>query len=378
MVKHAREPKAKAHSRGRRAVTLVELLAVVAIITVLMAILFPALNAAREASRQTACSNNLRQFGIGLQNQAQKTGAYCSGAFDWMLDGPVTEVGWVADLVQVGVPPGKMLCPSNPAQIAGVFNDLLGQDASAFDSCVDRIGTEARLAPDGTPIANPCRIIASAPLDPGSEARRLLVETEVLGEHYNTNYTASWWLVRSGVHLDSSGNLRSLKPGCSASLWSRNSTFGPLTIARADSATTATSFIPMLGCGGIAGPLAQKVGPHDAGTMTTLTMTRGPVVKSTMAPINFPSGTPYEGADGWWAGWTHTTLQDFRSFAPVHRGQANLLFADGSVRAYYDANQDGLLNNGFEPNAASGFTSSIIELPEQDVYSHWTLNRVSK
>jgi prepilin-type N-terminal cleavage/methylation domain-containing protein/prepilin-type processing-associated H-X9-DG protein len=99
-------------SRGQRAFTLIELLVVIAIIAILAAMLLPALAAAKERAKRTACLNNEKQMGLGSQMFADEDASHAfTGTYNFADD----DMNW---LYPTYVPAIKSFyCPSTKNEV---------------------------------------------------------------------------------------------------------------------------------------------------------------------------------------------------------------------------------------------------------------------
>lgn len=287
--------RARRSASGNRlppAFTLIELLVVIAIISLLLAILMPSLQMAREKAKETKCAATLADFGRGFHAYAAGNRDFlCSGSFDPEVtngrDGPVDKVGWVADLVNGQYSyPATMLCPANLARV----NQKLGQGPS---------GSFGQSYPNGDSYT------AWESID------------DRIRRGFNSNYTQAWYMARTEMKTSGSDfNTRRL-----------SATLGPLTTARL--MRIAPGAVPILGDGGLETADVYRGGLRDLGEMTVKSMTDGPF-EPRFGPQSYSDFGPAHGRGQAIGGARESTYD-----------RANILFADGHVSQFVDKVRDG-------------------------------------
>ncbi len=129
----------------RNGFTLIELLVVISIIAVLLSILIPSLNKAKESARQVVCMSNLRQIGLSLSNYAAGHDNYMICIWDAVQDSRIKRVHpglhWAGLLHEYEkVDMDKFRCPSDPRHYELGPENFISNEVNQFDYGATMLG----------------------------------------------------------------------------------------------------------------------------------------------------------------------------------------------------------------------------------------------
>jgi prepilin-type N-terminal cleavage/methylation domain-containing protein/prepilin-type processing-associated H-X9-DG protein len=314
-----------------RGFTLIELLVVIAIIGVLIALLLPAVQAAREAARRAQCTNNLKQLGIATHNYLDKWQALPHG-YNWMrLSGPLS--GYVGS--------GEGIFPHIAPELeqGNVFN-AINWDFNAFyneNLTMHRIGVSTLWCPsDGT--VDRVRDIGPFGWFPLPTGERGLMAYSSYGGCGGTWTNNTYSLTNPFL----------TRPSHSAVKANALGLFSAASDVRLAEITDGTSNTMMFG-----EHAHSLLSADDQPWWHWWTSGNwGDTLLTTMYPLN-PHKKTGDGAAG------NNATVFIQSFSSRHPGGANFCFADGSVRFLKDSIDTWPINNTVTPPMPVGVTKTL-------------------
>lgn len=312
--------------------TLVELLVVIAIIGILIALLLPAVQAAREAARRSQCTNNLKQLGLGLHNYHD-----VNRVFPYRMGGTAAQPNWNSWLSNAGrksgfvpllpyIEQGAMYDRIRAGdQTAGIPPDgpYAWQGWSVWDDSPDLL-----LCPSDNGVPNRTGPYNSYAFCIGDRFDNIADATQVRGlfATYTTYSTAD---VTDGT----SNTIAMSERVCGAKI----STSAPWSLTAAQSVEHIQAVIT-----GVQGLIQQPVlclsrtdGKYVVPPATVHTLWGGRWTDGRPARVGFTTVLPPNGPSCSDPSSTETNADQVHVVLPPssrHPGGVNCLFADGSVR----------------------------------------------
>jgi prepilin-type N-terminal cleavage/methylation domain-containing protein/prepilin-type processing-associated H-X9-DG protein len=314
--------------------TLIELLVVISIIAVLIALLLPAVQSAREAARRIQCTNNMKQLGLATHTYISQTDLFPPGATNGGFNFTSNALNWRA-----------MILPQLEAnnQYNSInFSVLMGQNPQAFATVwystiagflcpSDGIGqSPAGFVPYGGP--NGTVTPAAPPVPPNNPTGTALVPVSNYHMSFGDNYAVETLVGTTNPWETPNASSMGVNPRIGFNgWWGSNNNAGSMR-GFSDYSTGGTASIASV-TDGTSNTILYGEGLPDEDANNEMWGFTGGAAGTTI-PINWKSNTRYDACVGNFSSvdWTCRYSYAARGFKSRHPGGANFTFADGSVR----------------------------------------------